>query len=90
MRTSLRLTTLPTTSGNGERHAHRWRIESPDGRSTSAGVCTVCGAEKVFANAMRAGTFGDGYSTPSERYQRQAQERKFDFLGEVNREYGSG
>ena len=31
-------------------HAHRWRIESPDGEF-SRGTCSVCGAEKMFPNS---------------------------------------
>ena len=31
-------------------HAHRWRIETPDGEF-SRGTCSVCGAEKMFPNS---------------------------------------
>ena len=31
-------------------HAHRWRIESPDGEF-SRGTCRVCGAERMFPNS---------------------------------------
>lgn len=32
------------------KHAHRWRIEEPDGRNVSPGTCVTCGAEKEFRN----------------------------------------
>jgi len=31
-------------------HAHRWRIETPNGEF-SRGICSVCGAEKMFPNS---------------------------------------
>jgi hypothetical protein len=31
-------------------HAHRWRIETPDGEF-SRGTCRVCGAERMFPNS---------------------------------------
>ena len=31
-------------------HAHRWRIESPNGEF-SRGICKICGEEKLFPNS---------------------------------------
>lgn len=39
--------------------AHRWNIDAPSG-PTSRGVCTSCGAEKKFANALAGRTWKDG------------------------------
>jgi hypothetical protein len=37
-------------------HAHRWRIEEPNG-AFSLGVCKVCGAEKQFRNWLEETDF---------------------------------
>ena len=37
-------------------HAHRWRIEEPNGR-VSQGTCRICGAAKEFKNWLEEGDF---------------------------------
>jgi hypothetical protein len=37
-------------------HAHRWRIEEPNG-PVSHGVCKVCGTTKEFKNWLSEGDF---------------------------------
>lgn len=40
-----------------ERHAHRWRIASPDGREVLPGTCE-CGAERAFFAGYRLRKLG--------------------------------
>jgi hypothetical protein len=37
-------------------HAHRWRIEEPNGEM-SRGRCRICGAEKMFKNWLEDADF---------------------------------
>lgn len=37
-------------------HAHRWRIDEPNG-ATSNAVCRTCGAERVFRNWLESSDF---------------------------------
>jgi hypothetical protein len=37
-------------------HAHRWRIEEPNGE-LSRGYCRICGAEKMFKNWLEDADF---------------------------------
>lgn len=32
------------------RHAHRWRIDEPNGANESRGECRCCGAVRMFKN----------------------------------------
>jgi hypothetical protein len=42
--------TITRTTARAEAdHLHRWRIDEPNG-PTSTGTCKVCGAEKTFKN----------------------------------------
>lgn len=38
-------------------HAHRWRIDEPNGQQLSRGVCKLCGAEKLFKNWLEESDF---------------------------------
>lgn len=39
-------------SGEAPSFAHRWRIESPDGRPVVEGICARCGARRAFAASL--------------------------------------
>ena len=51
--TTTNITTMPRTTGE---HAHRWRIDEPNGQF-STGVCRLCGAEKLFRNWLEDADF---------------------------------
>lgn len=43
--------------------AHRWRIATPSG-AYSKGICSKCGAERIFPNSAESTTFGYGRTRP--------------------------
>lgn len=43
-------------AASSEHHAHRWKMEEPQGR-TSHAVCKDCGAERDFSNWLADGDF---------------------------------
>lgn len=46
----------PDVQVEGATHAHRWRIEEPNGE-LSHGQCRICGVRRDFRNWLESGDF---------------------------------
>ena len=63
-------------------HAHRWRIEEPNGSPTVAGMCRECGAERRFLASSEhetdilLATSPTGKANPMKAYERVVESRR--------------